>query len=180
MEESGDSVRGKDADSVQASRAPRLSREVDLLEAKEHRAAPDASGDPDRPRVLVASASVELARYVCQGLGRLDPPVAGFEEHRVHRILDRFHEVLPVLVIVDGDVDEGGGFELCEHLREAAGAGVLRILLLVDGARRHEAARRMTSVGVDGLLWKPFNLSQLAAEATRLLTMPSKSDGGSP
>jgi DNA-binding response OmpR family regulator len=38
----------------------------------------------------------------------------------------------------------------------------------------------MTSAGADALLWKPFNLSQLASEASRLLTRPSKSDGGSP
>ena len=86
------------------------------------------------------------------------------------------------MVVLDADLGEGKGFELSGQIRESVDGHPLSILLLVDGARRHEAERRMESSGVDSLLWKPFNISQVAGEATRLLAlaMPPAKEEESP
>lgn len=151
---------------VDAGRSHDLSGELELLEEGGPRTEPPLA-DGSLPRVLVATASDELTRYVCQGLGRVDPPVQGFEEHRADRVVGRVGELHPVLVVLDADL--GDGFGLCQAVRSLHGRRPL-VLMLVDGARRHDAERRVAAAGANGLLVKPFNKSRVTAEVSRLIS----------
>jgi len=144
-----------------------LSNEVELLQDPDGRVSP-APADGSAPRVLVVTASEELTGYVCQGLARVWPPVRGFEESHQERVVERVDQLRPVLLVLDADLGDEGGFGLCEAVRAAYGHHPL-VLMLIDGARRHEAERRSAAAGADGHLSKPFNLSRVAAEVARLI-----------
>ncbi|MTD99746.1 response regulator [Paracoccus sp. YIM 132242] len=74
----------------------------------------------------------------------------------------------PDLVLLDVMLPDISGYEIVELLRADPGLSGVRILLMTARGSVVEK-RRGLALGADGFIAKPFELSELRAEMTRLL-----------
>ena len=75
----------------------------------------------------------------------------------------------PDLVLLDVMLPDISGYEVVEKLRADPGLSGVRILLMTARGSIVEK-RRGLALGADGFIAKPFELSELRAEMTRLLS----------
>ncbi|MFC3167862.1 MULTISPECIES: response regulator transcription factor [Paracoccus] len=75
----------------------------------------------------------------------------------------------PDLVLLDVMLPDMSGYEIVELLRADPGLSGVRILLMTARGSVVER-RRGLALGADGFIAKPFELSELRAEMTRLLS----------
>ncbi len=74
----------------------------------------------------------------------------------------------PALVLLDVMLPGIDGFEVCRQLRERAGGGVLKIVLLTARGRDAERVRGLEE-GADVYVTKPFSTRELMATVDRCL-----------
>jgi putative two-component system response regulator len=82
--------------------------------------------------------------------------------------LDRVAERRPDLVILDLDMPQMGGFEVCRRLKTAPETRLLPILVLT-GTGAADARRQAWELGADEFLTKPFQTLDVAARCRSLL-----------
>jgi two-component system, OmpR family, phosphate regulon response regulator PhoB len=75
----------------------------------------------------------------------------------------------PDLVLLDVMLPDISGYEVVEKLRADPGLSGVRILMMTARGSIVEK-RRGLALGADGFIAKPFELSELRAEMTRLLS----------
>ena len=83
--------------------------------------------------------------------------------------LNMLAEPYPDLVLLDVMLPDMSGYEIVELLRADPGLSEVRILLMTARGSVVER-RRGLALGADGFIAKPFELSELRAEMTRLLS----------
>jgi two-component system KDP operon response regulator KdpE len=82
----------------------------------------------------------------------------------------------PDLVLLDLNLPNGDGFELCRSLRERSGVGII-----VVSARRGEHDKvRALNLGADDYLTKPFGVEELLARIGATLRRTRATAGGGP
>lgn len=74
--------------------------------------------------------------------------------------LASIHEAVPDLVVVDTQLPDRSGFELCQRARAEPGLGRLRFLFTSSRARLAERAKA-DALGADGFIAKPFSPTDL-------------------
>jgi len=82
--------------------------------------------------------------------------------------LDRVAECRPDLVILDIDMPELGGYEVCRRLKSAAATRLLPILVLT-GTGAAGARLQAWELGADDFLTKPFQALEVSARCRSLL-----------
>lgn len=82
--------------------------------------------------------------------------------------LDAIRADRPDLVLLDVMLPDMSGYEIVELMRADPGLSGVRILLMTARGSVVEK-RRGLALGADGFIAKPFELSELRAEMTRLL-----------
>lgn len=71
------------------------------------------------------------------------------------------------LVLLDWQLPDMPGLEVCRHYRES---GATHGVLMLTGMRDQSSKDSCIQAGVDAILTKPFTLDQLLPEVKRLLT----------
>ena len=82
--------------------------------------------------------------------------------------LDRVAEARPDLIILDLDMPQMGGFEVCRRLKAAPDTRLLPVLVLT-GTGAADARLRAWELGADEFLSKPFQTLEVAARCRSLL-----------
>ena len=82
--------------------------------------------------------------------------------------LDRVAERRPDLVVLDADMPEVGGFEVCRRLKTNPDTRLLPVLILT-GSGAPDARLRAWELGADEFLTKPFQALEVAARCRSLL-----------
>jgi excisionase family DNA binding protein len=77
----------------------------------------------------------------------------------------------PNLIILDIHLSDMDGRMVCSRVKERAETRNTRILA-ISGYVDDDEARQLTQFGFDGYLKKPFGISELSEQVTRLLEMP--------
>jgi CheY-like chemotaxis protein len=94
---------------------------------------------------------------------------AGWEVHTASSGtagIDLARTVAPNVVLVDVMMPEIDGYEVCRRLKAEAATARIPVVLLT--ARREMNQDRNTAAGVAGVLYKPFQPAQLAAQIREL------------
>lgn len=76
---------------------------------------------------------------------------------------------LPDLVLLDVMLPGISGYEVCQQIRLDPGLAPVKILMMTARGNAMER-RKGLALGADGFVAKPFDLSELMAEARRLLS----------
>jgi DNA-binding NarL/FixJ family response regulator len=118
-------------------------------------------------QVLVVSADDDIGRLVgrtFERLGYATSSVASGEE-----ALATTSRARPALVVLDLELEDITGYEVCYELRERSGEDLP--IILVSGART-EPSDRVAGllIGADEYLMKPLDPDELVARARRLLS----------
>jgi DNA-binding NarL/FixJ family response regulator len=118
-------------------------------------------------QVLVVSADDEVGRAVTRAFERL-----GYDAHTVATGEDALVATLqtrPVLVVLDLELEDMTGYEVCYELRERSGEDLPIVLVSGD---RTEPSDRVAGllIGADEYLFKPLDPDELLARARRLLS----------
>lgn len=123
---------------------------------------------PEQPRrtILVVDgdpAIATLLRKVLEADGHL---VVVAADGRI--ALERVGERRPDLVVLDIDMPEVGGFEVCRRLKTAPDTRLLPVLVLT-GTGAAGGRRRAWDLGADEFLTKPFQALEVVARCRSLL-----------
>lgn len=77
----------------------------------------------------------------------------------------------PELVLLDVTLPGASGYEICQHIRACRSLDRTRVLVLT--ARGADIERRKAlALGADGFMSKPFEMADLQARVTELLSTP--------
>jgi DNA-binding response OmpR family regulator len=83
--------------------------------------------------------------------------------------LETIRKARPQLVLLDANMPQMSGFEVCEAVRADAQVRDTRILMLTAKGRETDKARGM-GVGVDAYVTKPFSTRDLVQKVRDLLS----------
>ena len=82
--------------------------------------------------------------------------------------VDTIRRLRPDLVLLDVMLPEVSGYEICQSVRQDAGLGDVKILMMTARGSAIER-RKGLAMGADGFVSKPFELKELRAEMRRIL-----------
>ena len=82
--------------------------------------------------------------------------------------MGRIHSFHPDLVLLDIMLPEVSGYDICDTVRRDPDLQRLKILMMTARGSANEA-RRALEHGADGFITKPFDLTTLRGEISRLL-----------
>ncbi|MCL5779120.1 response regulator [Limibaculum sp. FT325] len=82
--------------------------------------------------------------------------------------LEAIAAAAPDLVLIDADIEERSGLDLCQRLRADPGLVGLRVLVISARCARLDVERAF-ALGADAFLPKPFAISDLGATLRALL-----------
>lgn len=120
--------------------------------------------------VLIAENDEDMRGYVRRCVEKHDVEIETILEVRDgQEALDLAREHRIDLLITDGAMPRLDGFALCAALRAQATADRTSVLVITGQYDAHEAARRASAAGADGLLLKPFNTLTLCAKIDEVL-----------
>ena len=123
--------------------------------------------DPNTPRrILVVEDDDNIAtalEYVVRKAGLTCDRVA-----RGSEAMGRIHSFHPDLVLLDIMLPEVSGYDICDTVRRDPDLQRLKILMMTARGSANEARRAMEH-GADGFITKPFDLTKLRGEISRLL-----------
>jgi DNA-binding response OmpR family regulator/signal transduction histidine kinase len=120
-----------------------------------------------RPRVLLAEADARIARYIRANLEE--------QQYRVQvvnhgiQFLRQVDLEVPDLVILSTRLNDMGGMELLQRLREFA---QMPVLMLCDACDEDERVQ-LFDLGADDLVMKPFGIKEMLARLRALLRRQS-------
>jgi len=132
-----------------------------------------ASRDASRPLVLVIDdndAVRRLLRFIVEKAGH-----AVIEARDGEEGLAVLKDRKPDLVLLDLDMPQMGGFEVCRHIK-ADPVTRLTPVVIVTGRGVDEARLRAWELGADDFLTKPFQTADIAARCNSLLRVKSLVD----
>jgi two-component system KDP operon response regulator KdpE len=117
----------------------------------------DAEGDAGATSVLVVEDDANIVDLLRSNL-----VARGFHVVVARNgldALDMLETVRPDLALVDLGLPGLDGFELCRHLRERSGLGII----VISARRREDDKVRALNLGADDYLTKPFGIDELMA-----------------
>ncbi|MFN3524784.1 MAG: response regulator transcription factor [Paracoccus sp. (in: a-proteobacteria)] len=85
--------------------------------------------------------------------------------------VDRIRETHPDLVLLDVMLPDISGYQIVQDVRADPALADVRVLMMTARGSVVERRKGM-ALGADGFIAKPFELSELRAEMTRLLAGP--------
>jgi len=83
--------------------------------------------------------------------------------------LGRIRELAPALVVVDAQMPEKDGYELCRDVRGDARLDRQPHIIMLTGGERASDRERAEEAGADEFLTKPFNPAHLVARVREAL-----------
>jgi len=116
-----------------------------------------------KTRILVVEDDAALARVLCDTLA-----FEGFEVEcaaDAQTAIERAKQFAPDLVVLDGMLPDGDGFDLCGRLRQG---GRTAVLILTARSQKSDKLRGL-SLGADDYVTKPFDLEELLARIAAVL-----------
>jgi DNA-binding response OmpR family regulator len=117
-------------------------------------------------RIVVADDSRMILELVVMSLKR-----DGYEPVTANdgaEALAAIREHKPELVIIDGVMPNGDGYEVCETIRAEQGDRKPHVILLTAADRPADRERALAA-GADELMSKPFSTSELRSRVRELL-----------
>lgn len=128
------------------------------------------AGDGGPARILIIDDDPQVQDFV---RGALESAPFASDIHTAddgYSALIRIGHLQPQLLVLDIMMPEINGLELIHRLRKEPGlAGDMRILVLTGAKDRRLVVQRLREARPDAILFKPVNVEQLLAAATRLL-----------
>jgi DNA-binding response OmpR family regulator len=124
------------------------------------------SDTPAPRRILVVEDDDSIAtalEYVVRKEGLTCDRVATGSE-----AIGRIRSFHPDLLLLDIMLPEISGYDICDTVRRDPALGDLKILMMTARGSANEA-RRALEHGADGFITKPFDLTTLRGEISRLL-----------
>lgn len=118
------------------------------------------------PAVLVVEDDDNIATalgYVLQKAGHPSTRIA-----RGSDAMPAVHRLHPRLILLDISLPERSGYDICDDIRRDPALARTRILMMTARGSATEQ-RRALEHGADGFVAKPFDLTFLRAEISRLL-----------
>lgn len=119
-----------------------------------------------KPTILVADDDIEILSLVTRNLRRMDATI--LEANDGEEALKIARREKPDLVVLDVMMPGMSGWEVCRAIREDAGLGGTKVIMLTGiGERLNE----MTSplYGADAYLDKPFEFAELEAKISEII-----------
>ena len=108
--------------------------------------------------VLVVDDSDDLREMLRISLARLPYNIVEAADGRA--ALDAIARQRPDIVLLDVELPEVGGFEVCRRLRADPATADLKIIMLTAAAQDEDRERALAA-GADGYITKPFGLRAL-------------------
>ena len=127
-----------------------------------------------RPRLLLVEDEAHLSRALKLnfGLEGFDVDVAGSGKAALRELLK---PVPPAVIVLDVELPDTNGFDLCEALREG---GVFAPVIMLTVRASAEDRVRGLEAGADDYLPKPFEFAELHARVRALIRRQSWARGG--
>lgn len=124
-------------------------------------------------RILIAEDEPFIVESLTFLLSREGHQVSAVDDGAA--VLPAIASIRPDLLILDIMLPTTNGFEILSGIRDTAGLRSLPVLVLT--AKGQEAdRRRMTDLGVDDFVTKPFSNHDLLQRVGRLLAAPGRPD----
>lgn len=121
-----------------------------------------------KPRVLVIEDEDNIAMALDFIITR-----EGYDHDRIASgvgALERIRDTHPDLVLLDIMLPEVSGYEICQGVRLDPSLDHVKILMMTAQGSAI-AMKKGLAMGADGMIIKPFELSELKKEVRRLLTV---------
>jgi CheY-like chemotaxis protein len=130
-------------------------------------------GTRERKRVLVVEDDQDVNTLICRYLAHRDFECAGARSaQQCMSQLGQSADDGPDLILIDLELPDLDGAELCARIRERSGARHIP-LLLMTGYQLANQLDRVQAAGADALLLKPFSPKELLAKVVEMTTSPS-------
>ncbi|UIE39541.1 response regulator transcription factor [Leptodesmis sichuanensis] len=114
-------------------------------------------------RILVVSHDPAIRNLISRFLTRQNYEIEATEDGKT--AIAVFQQFNPDLVILDSDLPDASGYNLCQEMQSATG-----VFVLILTNRTDEAARtRAFSQGADDYITKPFSLGELGVRVGAIL-----------
>jgi len=125
--------------------------------------------------LLLADDSVTIQRVIELTFANEDIRVVAVSDGK--RAVQWMDSEWPDIVLVDVEVPELDGYGVASYVKKSPRLKNVPVLLLA-GAFEPVDEKRAASIGVEGVLVKPFEPQQLVTRVTELLTPPPAKSGG--
>lgn len=143
-----------------------------MAEKPDKAAASDDTGQKPAHTVLILEDTIELAEILRATLERMGLTV--YHESHGERAIDRYHEVLPDLMLLDLALPDTTGWKVLEAIREQQRGGK-KARIIVITAYGDPANRLMGKLqDIYDYLVKPFKPDDIEAVVRRALNLPKK------
>jgi CheY-like chemotaxis protein len=124
----------------------------------------------DRKRVLVVEDDRDVNTLICRYLGHRDFACTG--AHSAQACLDVLDaEEAPALILIDLELPDLDGAELCRNIQQRADVRDVPVLLMT-GYQLANQLERVRAAGATAMLLKPFSPKELLAKVVELTHMP--------
>lgn len=125
------------------------------------------TADARQARILIVEDEDNIALALSHVMGR-----EGWDVRRIvdgDSAMEAIAETRPDLVLLDVMLPGISGYEVCQQVRLSPDLAGTKILMMTARGNAMEK-RKGLALGADGFIAKPFDLSDLMAEARRLLS----------
>jgi DNA-binding response OmpR family regulator len=131
-------------------------------------------GPRERKRVLVVEDDQDVNTLICRYLAHRDFECEGARSAQqcMTQLGDASDDSGPDLILIDLELPDLDGAELCARIRERTGARHIP-LLLMTGYQLANQLDRVQAAGADALLLKPFSPKELLAKVVEMTSSPS-------
>ena len=135
---------------------------------------PVSKGITERKRVLVVEDDQDVNTLICRYLAHRDFECEGARS--AQQCMNHLNEPgaaeAPDLILIDLELPDLDGVELCARIRERASTRSTP-LLLMTGYQLANQLERVQAAGADAVLLKPFSPKELLAKIVEMTTPPS-------
>lgn len=125
----------------------------------------------ERKKVLVVEDDQDVNALICRYLAHRDFRCEGASsaEQCMTQLAEAADERAPDLILIDLELPDLDGVELCQRIRERDRQIPL---LLMTGYQRAHQLERVQAAGADALLLKPFSPKELLAKIVEMTSEP--------
>lgn len=121
-------------------------------------------------RVLVVEDDHEVNTLICRYLGQRSFDCAAASS--AAQCLSQLDTHAPDLILMDLELPDMDGAELCAQIRNRPDGQEVRVLVMT-GYQQESHIDRVFEAGVDDYLFKPFNPKELLAKVHEMTEAPS-------